>query len=327
MRSHPPTLLTLVGRALREECAVERGACVVVAVSGGPDSMALLHALSRVQGDFGLSLVACGVDHGLRSEAGQELALAADFAASVGVEFIRRSVCVAPGGNLQARARTARWSELEAVRLQVGAAFIATGHHLDDRAETVLLRLLGGATPRALGVLPGRDGVRLRPLIRATRSDILAHLGRHGVPFAEDPSNRDPRFLRTRVRDELLPLLASMNPRIVEHLATLADEILAAEIPPDDIWAERAVVQVQETGADPSGKAAGQRLQLKRAHKHQLRRALGHRTGGARVLLGEGKSLVIDSRSKGTMLLDTAKAHCDQGQNNRPAGSKAFKRH
>jgi tRNA(Ile)-lysidine synthase len=139
------------------------------------------------------------------------------------VPFTRSSVRVAPGGNLQARARTVRWEALRAAASRAGVDRIATGHHADDRAETVLMRILRGTGPRGLAALPALDGDRIRPFYRARRADIDAHVARHAVPHALDPSNRDPRFLRTRVRAEVMPVLQAFSPRIVEHLCDLAD--------------------------------------------------------------------------------------------------------
>ena len=228
-RSHPPTLITLATRTLREECRVEKGESVLVAVSGGPDSMALLDVLAHVRSKLGFELTAHGVDHGLRPEAERELELAERHAAKIGVAFARTRVALDPGGNLQARARAARYRALEDAQRVHGAALLATAHHADDRAETVLLRLLRGSGPRGLAVLPPRAGPRIRPLIRARRSDVFLHLERHGIPFATDPSNRDRRYLRARVREELVPLATELSPGIVGHLNALADSLLAAE--------------------------------------------------------------------------------------------------
>ncbi|HEV8549735.1 MAG TPA: tRNA lysidine(34) synthetase TilS, partial [Polyangiaceae bacterium] len=220
-RSHPPTLLTLATRSLSEDCGLVKGARVLCAVSGGPDSMALLDVLARLASKLDFALVAHGVDHGLRPEASAELDLAERHALSLGVPFERSVLAVPAGGNLQARARDARYAALEAAQQQAAAPLLATAHHADDRAETVLLRLLRGSGPRGLAVLPARAGSRLRPFLRARRSDILLHLMRHGVPHAEDPSNRDRRHLRVRVREELLPLLHELSPGIVAHLNAL----------------------------------------------------------------------------------------------------------
>jgi tRNA(Ile)-lysidine synthase len=223
MRTHPPTLITLTRAAVRDHGLIPRGARVLVAVSGGPDSMALLHVLALLRSRLAFGLFAHGVDHGLRPASSAELDLARDFARSLDVPFLRSRVALAPGGNLQARARTVRWEALRNAATHADADRIATGHHADDRAETVLMRILRGTGPRGLAVLPPLDGDRIRPLFRARRADIDAHIARHGVPHADDPSNRDPRFLRTRVRHEVLPMLEHLSPRIVEHLCSLAD--------------------------------------------------------------------------------------------------------
>jgi len=274
-RSHPPTLLTLARRCLREECALERGQRVLVAVSGGPDSMALLHVLSRLGATFGIELVAHGVDHGLRAEAASELDLAERFAKTLDVPFARTRLRVPPGGNLQARAREQRYAALREAAAAAGATVIATAHHADDRAETFLIRLLRGASPGALAVLPARDGDSMRPLIRARRADVLAHLTRHEVPYAEDPSNRDHRFVRVRVREEILPLLESLSPRIVEHLNGLADELgdvspLSLEVPD------------------------GSRVHLGRVQRAALRRLLAGDSPRGRIRLRGGWEIRLD---------------------------------
>ena len=237
-RSHPPTLITLVRAALRRHDLVPRGSSVLVAVSGGPDSMALLHVLAGLRRELGFGLFAHGVDHGLRAEAEAELDRAAAFATELDVPFARSRVSVGAGGNLQARARSARWQALRGAAASVGALRIATGHHADDRAETLLMRLLRGTGTRGLAVMPPRDGERIRPMLEARRSDVDAHVRRHRVPHSLDPSNRDPRFLRVRVRQEILPALQRLNPRVVEHMYALADDAAGMAKPPN-VGAER----------------------------------------------------------------------------------------
>jgi tRNA(Ile)-lysidine synthase len=231
--------------------------------------------LARLAPKLGFSLVGHGVDHGLRPEAGGELDLAEAHAARLGVEFGRTTVTVAPGGNLQARARSARYEALETARVAAGATLIATAHHADDRAETVLLRLLRGAGPAGLAVLPARAGHKVRPLLRARKVDVLAHLARHRVAFAEDPSNRDRRFLRARVREEVLPLLVELSPGIVAHLNALADDLARGN----------------DAGAFAELPAV---LDLGRAQRTLLRRALERKQRGARVLLKGGYEARVD---------------------------------
>ncbi len=275
------TLLTLARRALTGEASVARGSAVVAAVSGGPDSMALLHVLSRLGPKLGIVVHAHGVDHGLRREASGELDAAEAFAKHVGVPFGRTAVAVARGGNLQARARTARYAALAAAARAVGAQSIATAHHADDRAETVLLRLMRGAGPRGLAVLPGRAPLAgapalelVRPLLRARRASVIAHVERHAVPFAADPSNADPRYLRTRVRRDLLPLLEELSPRIVEHLVALADQLLALG------------------GDSPSG------FPLPRSTQGALADLVRSRSTTARVWLAGGLVVTVDPKAR-----------------------------
>lgn len=233
-RSHPPTLATLALGTIREHALTRPGDVILCACSGGPDSSALLDVLAALRKKLRIDVVAHGVDHGLRPEAAAELALAHELAARLDVPFAITRVDVAPGANLQSRARVARLEALGAAARRAGAAAIATGHTADDRAETVLLRLLRGAGPRGLAALPPRAPLPgaaegspdlIRPLLAARRADVLAHLERHRIAFASDPSNADPRFSRVRVRRELLPLMEELSPRVVEHLCALADMI------------------------------------------------------------------------------------------------------
>ena len=294
-RSHPPTLLKLAERTIVDERLFLRGDFVLVAVSGGPDSMALLHVMAKLAARFRVRVAAHGVNHGLRAAAADELALAGRFASQLGVPFSSTHVQVAPGANLMARAREARYRALDEAlgrwTEQGGSGgadrrFIATGHHADDRAETMLIRLLRGTGPAGLAVLPARASHLIRPLVRARRTDIAAHVERHRIPHAHDPTNRDPRFLRTRVRHELLPLFEQISPRIVEHLCDLAEAM--GELGSPDRGAVPEVVDGQRLG---------------RAQRTELTRALRNRNRAARVPLPGGKIATIDLSSRRIVLI------------------------
>jgi tRNA(Ile)-lysidine synthase len=196
-----------------------------VACSGGPDSQTLLHALSALRQVHGCELVAATVDHGLRAEAAAEHALAAQLAASLRISHVTLTVQVARGASRQARAREARYAALLAHAAATGAERVAVGHTRDDQAETVLARLLRGAGLEGISAIaPLRaDGV-VRPLLDCGRADVLAYLAAHEIASARDPSNIDPRYLRTRVRTRLLPALCEENPALPERLAFLADD-------------------------------------------------------------------------------------------------------
>jgi tRNA(Ile)-lysidine synthase len=251
-------LIRRAEREIREAGLIERGMRVLAGVSGGPDSMAMLHVLSVLRAKLGFELFAHAVDHGLRAEAMGEVALAEEQARLLGVPFGVSRLRVEPGGNLQARARAARLGALREQARLLGAVRIALGHHADDRAETVLQRILRGSGPAGLAVLAPRAGDLIRPFVRARRSDVIDHLQRHGIPFAQDPSNEDRRFLRARVRADLLPMLESLSPRIVEHLCSLADDLGALGLPTSPLG--RA--QLRELGRAASQRRSGIRVSV-----------------------------------------------------------------
>jgi tRNA(Ile)-lysidine synthase len=278
----------MTARLARDERLFTAGDVVLCACSGGPDSTALLHALARLRDEIGHALIAHGVDHGLRPEAAAELDLAARVAEGLAVPFTVTRAALAPGSNLQARARAVRYEALGRAAIAAGARIVATGHTADDRAETLLLRLLRGSGPRGLAVLPPRapmpeqEGLTLvRPLLRARRADVLAHLARHEVPFSTDPSNTDARFARARVRRELLPLLEDLAPGVVEHLAALADMLGALP---------------GEPALDGLGRA--QRFEVERARRLGRRSVRLRLPGGREVeaTFPEGRVVLVDSR-------------------------------
>ncbi len=283
MRSHAPSLPRIVERTLREETPVRAGHRLLVAVSGGPDSMSLLHVLSKLAPRLDVSLLACGVDHGLRAEARAELALAEQLCRERQIPFRVSATQVAPGGNLQERARQARYACLRRERERGRADFIVTAHHASDRAETVLLRLLRGAGPQGLAVLEAWSGDVLRPMIRVPKHTVDEYVQRHGIPCAQDPSNQNPRFMRTRVRKELIPLLQQLSPGIVGHLNALADELGAPLAPVLD-----------EQGVP---------LRLNRGQRAQLRRALRLRQRNTRILLSGGRVITLEPNTAQPKLL------------------------
>ncbi|WP_248344806.1 tRNA lysidine(34) synthetase TilS [Anaeromyxobacter paludicola] len=196
---------------------------VLVALSGGPDSTALLAALAALERAGELArLSAVHVDHGLRPGSAAEADACAELCARLDVAFHRRAVEVARG-NVQSRARLARYAALRAVALEAGATRIATGHTRTDQAETVLHRLLRGAGARGLGAIPPKRGLLVRPLLDRSRAEVRAFLRDEGLPWLEDPSNESPRYTRNRIRRELLPALARFNPAFEEALARTAD--------------------------------------------------------------------------------------------------------
>lgn len=212
----------------------EGGESVLVAVSGGADSVALLDVLRELAPPLGLSIACVHVDHGLRPGAPVDAEFVERLCAELGIAFHLERVTVRrgpPWEGLEAEARRARYAALESRARAAGATRIATGHTADDQAETVLMRLLQGAGPRGLaGIAPVR-GRLVRPLLEIRREEIVAHLRSLGTAWVEDETNSDHRFLRNRLRHDVLPaLVESLGPHVVPALcrsAALARRLVA----------------------------------------------------------------------------------------------------
>jgi len=212
-----------VARALDRDGVLQPGERVLLACSGGPDSTALVDALARLAPPRGLRLTVAHVDHGLRPGSAAEADTVAALAHSLGLEVRALQVTVEQGGSLQDRARAARHAALRRLADELGATAIALGHTADDQAETVLMRALSGATPRALRAMGSRDGVLARPLLKVWRAQTAAYCAALSLAVLDDPSNRDPRFLRSRVRHELIPALEEVFPAARRRLVALAE--------------------------------------------------------------------------------------------------------
>ena len=203
------TLADLIRPTLRRHAMLAGGERVLVGVSGGADSVALLVALRALAPEWRLELHVLHVDHQLRTDSARDAAFVEALGGRLGVPVTVERVRVTPGGSLEAAARLARHTALEATATRLGARRIALGHTADDQAETVFMRLFEGAGVRGLAAIPPVRGRIIRPLIEMRRRDVEHALRSAGVEWIDDPTNRDPKFLRNRIRHELLPLLAS----------------------------------------------------------------------------------------------------------------------
>lgn len=195
---------------------------VLVACSGGGDSVALLLFLHRVRRSLGLELAVAHADHGLRAESGEDAAFVQRLCRALDLDLAEaclrvRAHAERAGLGLETAARELRWSWLRSEAAACGAAWIATGHSLDDHTETVLLRLARGGGLGALTPLPAVQGDRWSPLIEARRADLRAYLRGLGVPWREDASNAKAITPRNRLRALLEPLRAEA-PALDAHL-------------------------------------------------------------------------------------------------------------
>jgi len=218
-------MLSAVLHTIGRHALFTRGDRVLVAVSGGPDSMALLAVLWELAPRLGLALEVATVNHGLRRDAAGEQDLVVERAQALGLPCHRLDIAVRPGGvrgGIQQAARDARLTALAALAREQECARVALGHQADDQAETILFRIIRGTGPKGLAGIPHRREPFVRPLLDVTRARILAYLRRRSLPYVTDPSNADLRYARARIRHTILPLLRKENPRIHEALCRLA---------------------------------------------------------------------------------------------------------
>lgn len=274
-------------RALRGPCRPPAGGRLLVAVSGGADSLALLIGLSSLAREFALTLVAAHLHHGLRgAEADGDLELVRAHAQWLGVPLVSARVDARAAMKRErlsgeAGLRTLRRRFLLAAAARAGCSAIATGHTADDQLETVLMRLARGSGLRGMGGMRPRHGLWIKPMLEATREDVEHDLKRAGVGWREDASNATREYLRNRVRHDVVPALvaASGTPRatLARHAVSAATEarqgwrtvtasarrLLAAASPA--ARPERLDLRVLAARRDPAVRRAALRLWWKHA--------------------------------------------------------------
>jgi tRNA(Ile)-lysidine synthase len=247
---------------------------VLLACSGGPDSAALLVALAVLRDELGLDVHVVCVDHGLRRQAAAEAAAVSAVAARLGLSAEAVVVRCGDGASLQASARAARYAALATLAAQRGARAVLVGHTQQDQSETMLMRWLAGAGLRGLcGMaaereLPGtaaRPVALLRPLLTTSRDEIDVLVGQVAewiapLPF-QDPSNRDRRYQRARLRHDVLPQLRIEQPQLDRHLGQLATQ-LRDDSDYLEAQADAAYQALRGAASTPAGGDAGERLRL-----------------------------------------------------------------
>lgn len=222
-------MLVKVLQYIREQNLITPGDLVIAGVSGGPDSMALLHILIQLQPRLNFQLVAAHLNHGLRPEAASEEKFVRDYCQTVPLPFYSRQVDVqelAARGkkSLEEAGRDCRYQYFAQLAAELGATRIATAHHRDDNAETVLLNIIRGSGIKGLRGIRPVNGIIIRPLLRVDKNEIENYLAENSIKYCIDLSNYSTDFLRNRIRHNLLPLLQQdYNPRIVDGLNQLAD--------------------------------------------------------------------------------------------------------
>ncbi len=212
-----------------EKGMIQEGDKILIAVSGGPDSVLLLHFLNRLSGEKDIAVKAACIHHNLRKEADSELVFVKKLAGKLSIPFFFRNIKIEGKSGIEEQARIKRYRALYEIAKRAGCSKIAVGHTLDDQAETVVMRLIKGVGLAGLrGILPekhlfkNRDISVIRPLLCLEKKEILDALKKEGFRYRIDRSNFSEDFLRNRIRSEVLPLLLKYNPGIKKQIARMS---------------------------------------------------------------------------------------------------------
>ncbi|MBL4701459.1 MAG: tRNA lysidine(34) synthetase TilS [Phycisphaeraceae bacterium] len=219
---------------LAHHCDVASGQILLLAISGGADSVALLRAMTAIaqRRRWKLQLVVGHVQHHLRDEAEDEAHFVQALATSLNLPYIRRDLDIPKTGNTEALARTQRYDALRSMAKTHHCTAIVTAHHGQDQLETLLMRLLRGSGLRGLAAMswqrPLTDDIRLlRPMLAASRELVLEFLNHIKQSWCEDPSNTDITRLRARLRQTVIPELLNIRPDLPQQIVTTTNQIQA----------------------------------------------------------------------------------------------------
>lgn len=274
-------MLHTIQHTIETHRMLRRGDHVLLAVSGGADSVALAYALHALIRRYRLTLTLAHLNHGLRGRAAAEDArFVSELAWRLGLPCLQGRIDVSRHArdtrvSIEMAARELRYGFFVRTARETGASCIATAHTADDQAETILLKLARGAGPQGLSGIPYVTQFRglrvIRPLRDVTHRDAARFLERHGLAWREDRSNRDPRFLRNRARHEILPLLESrLNPRVRRALLRTGD-VMREENEWLDALATRLLGRCAARGA-PAALSAGRLKQCRLAARRRVLR-------------------------------------------------------
>ncbi len=228
-------IIDQVRESIEKYRMLSQGDRVIVGVSGGMDSVALLSVLNKLSHEYGIALVVAHLNHRLRGkESHRDEVFVKKLALKLGLPCEIQSIVVREfrkrGMTLQEAAREARFSFFRSLVQKCGARRVALGQTADDQAETIVMRFLRGAGLAGLkGISPVRDEVVIHPLIEVRRWQIEAYLAEEGLPHVEDSSNRKDVYLRNRIRRHLIPMLENYNPKLKTRLAGMGQVLLLDE--------------------------------------------------------------------------------------------------
>jgi len=213
------TIHTAIETYITQHSLIKRDDTIVIGLSGGPDSVFLLHMLSMLQQKYNLTLIAAHLNHEWRSEANAEEQLCRTLTQKLNISFVSTKMSSLPttikkyNGSKEEFARNMRRQFLENVAHEHNAHHIALGHHAQDQQETFFIRLIRGTSLAGLTAMQPKSGLYIRPLLETNKSDILDWLDENNITYAIDASNQSQNYLRNRIRSTVLPALAACDDR------------------------------------------------------------------------------------------------------------------
>jgi len=234
---------------------LKKGDSVLVALSGGPDSVALLYLLREIRDEYRLKLASAHLDHAIRAKSSKDRQFCRELCRKLKIKFYSRRIDIKKLAkkektNVEETGRKVRYDYFNSLCTKYGYKKIATGHTMDDNAETVLSNLARGSGLKGLSGIPAKRGKIIRPLIELRKTEIINWLKDNRIKYMTDPTNRSIKYSRNRIRNRILPQLEAINPEIVKSLSRFS-----INISEDIELIDKAVVLLYENALIRSGKS------------------------------------------------------------------------
>lgn len=219
---------------ITEKSLIPDNSTIIIGLSGGPDSVFLLHILAMLRQEKNLTLIAAHLDHGWRSESANDAQFCKDLAHSYGITFVSRTMAdlnlvLKFNGSKEEIGRKARRQFFESTAKEYNASTIALAHHADDQMETFFIRLVRGASLAGLAGIKSKDGIYIRPLLDVKKQDILNYLNEHKIACVIDSSNQSDEYLRNRIRNSVIPAFKKADKRFEQTFANTHAQLAQTE--------------------------------------------------------------------------------------------------
>lgn len=228
------TIIPRIHQFISQEFLVPDNATIIIGLSGGPDSVFLLHALADIRKEKNIHIIAAHLNHEWRPEALHDELLCQQLCAKLSVPLISKKMSelglqIKFNGSKEEIGRKARRYFFESLAKEYNAQAIALAHHADDQMETFFIRLIRGASLAGLAGMKAKDGMYIRPLLEIKKAEIVAYLDKHQIAYAVDASNESAEYLRNRIRNSVIPALKQCDDRFDSNFATTHEQLQQTE--------------------------------------------------------------------------------------------------